>query len=161
MRKKYRFGIAALTFALFVGGVSLPQNAEAAKKAVKVEAAKKYKKVEKDYMVIKGFDKKHKMVWKYKTKSYWYVSGSQVNSVIHKNRVYVFAGNTLTVLKKTNGKKLWSQKTECRIEQKYAFDKQNNIYITGDWEAPIVKINPKGKVMWSTEDTYFCFGHGK
>lgn len=160
--RKYKLGIAAFAFALLAGSISLPQNVEASRKAVKVSLTKEYKKeVEKDYMVIKGYDKNNKMVWKYVTKGYWFVSGSQVEGTVHKNRVYVFAGDTLTVLKKKNGKKLWRQKTGCSVEQKYTFDKQNNIYITGDWGAPVVKINPKGTVMWSTKDNYECFGHGK
>lgn len=127
-----------------------PNTVEAARKVTKVKCTIKNYGEAKEYGIIRGYDKRNKVVWKYKTKAYYHVDGDPIRYSNRSTKVYVFAGNTLTVLKKSNGKKTWSRKTGCYYNHKYAFDSKGNIYLTAYWGDPLVKISPKGKILWKT-----------
>lgn len=134
-----------------------PQNVYAASEKAQTVKMTRRNKGEHIFAVIKGQNKKNKTVWRFKTKSYVAPWGDPIKCVIHKDRVYVFEVNKLTVLKKATGKKLWTLNTSYIAEYESVF-KGNYLYLIG-MSGPLQKVNSKGKVIWSTQPCD-CWWHG-
>lgn len=64
-----------------------------------------------------------------------------VKYVVRKQKVYIFAGSKLTVLRKTDGKKLWTVNNISPAGYVLTFDKSDNLYVTGYYEDIIFKIS--------------------
>lgn len=102
-------------------------------------------------MTIKGLDSKKKVVWKYVTNKH---AATELDSTYcirrkNKNKVYVFDGRKVVLLRKTDGKKLWTTKASP-AGHIYKFDSKENLYVTGCYDDNVYKISAKGKRVWKT-----------
>jgi hypothetical protein len=140
-------GMICLLFALFIPGI----HADAASKATKIKYETKYLSNAKEYLIVKGLNKKGKTVWTYKTKKYDQTQLDQVGCTVHGSRVYVFEGTNVRCLNKSTGKKLWVCKKVSPAGYEYTFDSSNNLYLIGGMDDYVYKISSKGKIVWKTD----------
>lgn len=158
-QKDYKIILILFVCSLVYAILLYPQEVSAASRRATTINFIRRSKGEKDFGVIKGFDKNKKIVWKYKTKGYIAPWGDPFKCITYKNKVYLFEVNSLTVLKKRSGKRVWSHKTTSIADYECVFDKNNNIYIVG-MSGTLEKLNSKGEVIWKT-DKCECWWHGK
>lgn len=151
MKKKSYRKLILLFLCMLAGAYlfSVPAHA-AGGKATKVKATRIHGQST-EYMMIRGINAKKKTVWKYKTKTCPATQLTQTKCVVRKNRVYIFEGSTLRVVKKSNGKKLWIRKNITLAGHMLTFDSKNNLYIIGYYEDTVYKISSKGKILWQTD----------
>lgn len=125
-------------------------NVDAASKAVKVSHKTTYNNL-KEQMVVKGKDAKGKVVWTYKTGKYDLTELSRTTCKTKNDRVYIFEDEKLTVLKKSNGKKIFSKKVNAGGSPTVYIDKNYNFYIVGYYGSTVYKYNSKGEKVWETD----------
>lgn len=101
-RSRMMMGMLFLLLTLTLGVV--PVQA-AKRKAVKLQS-KITRSNGRVSMTVRGLDSKGKQVWRHKTRKYPATELEMVKCVVRKQKVYIFAGSKLTVLRKTDGKKL-------------------------------------------------------
>lgn len=146
-RSKLMMGMFFLLLTLALGVV--PVQA-AKRKAVKVQS-KITRSSSKMSMTVRGLDSKGKQVWRHKTGKYPATELDMVRCVVRKQKVYIFAGSKLTVLRKTDGKKLWTVNNISPAGYMLTFDKSDNLYVTGYYEDIIFKISRNGRILWKTD----------
>lgn len=150
-RSKLMMGMLFLLLTLALGVVP----AQAAKrKAVKVQS-KITRSNGRVSMTVRGLDSKGKQVWRHKTRKLPATELEMVKCVVRKQKVYIFADSKLTVLRKTDGKKLWILNNISPAGYVLTFDKSDNLYVTGYYEDIIFKISRNGRILWKSRiDSY-------
>ena len=146
-RSKIMMGMLFLLLTLTLGVV--PVQA-AKRKAVKLQS-KITRSNGRVSMTVRGLDSKGKQVWRHKTRKYPATELEMVKCVVRKQKVYIFAGSKLTVLRKTDGKKLWTLNNISPAGYVLTFDKSDNLYVTGYYENIIFKISRNGRILWKTD----------
>ena len=150
-RSRMMMGMLFLLLTLTLGVV--PVQA-AKRKAVKLQS-KITRSNGRVSMTVRGLDSKGKQVWRHKTRKYPATELEMVKCVVRKQKVYIFAGSKLTVLRKTDGKKLWTVNNISLAGYVLTFDKSDNLYVTGYYEDIIFKISRNGHILWKSRiDSY-------
>lgn len=147
MKKKIRQIL--LTLLLFVFSIliiSIPT--QAAKPAATTVKSKTSYSNSKEFMTVRGLGAKKKVVWKYVTKKYTATELPRTKCIVHKDKVYVFESSKIVVLRKKDGKQLWTSKKVSPAGHLCKFDKNNNLYITGYYDNYVYKVSTKGKILW-------------
>ena len=149
-RSKIMMGMLFLLLTLALGVV--PVQA-AKRKAVKVQS-KITRSSGRMSMTVRGLDSKGKQVWRHKTGKYPATELDTVECVVRKQKVYIFAGSKLTVLRKTDGKKLWTLNNISPAGYVLTFDKSDNLYVTGYYENIIFDHCYRKEVLMTTYKEY-------
>ena len=149
MKKKIRQIL--LTLLLFVFSIliiSIPT--QAAKPAATTVKSKTSYANSKESMTVRGLDAKKKVVWKYVTKKYTATELPRTKCIVRKDKVYVFESSKIVVLRKKDGKQLWTAKKVSAAGHLCKFDKNDNLYVTGYYDNYVYKVSTKGKILWKT-----------
>ena len=154
--KKKRSRMMGMLFLLLTLALGVVPVQAAKRKAVKVQS--KITRVSNRMyttMTVRGLDSKGKQVWRYKTGKNPITELDMVKCVVRKQKVYIFSGSKLTVLRKTDGKKLWTLNNISPAGYVLTFDKSDNLYVTGYYEDIIFKISRNGRILWKSKiDSY-------
>lgn len=121
---------------------------QAAKRTATTVTSKTAYKNSREFMTVQGLDSKKRAVWKYVTKKYPATELRSTKCVVRKDKVYIFESSKVVVLRKKDGKKLWTASRISPAGHVYRFDKNNNLYVTGYYDNYIYKVSAKGKVLW-------------
>ena len=152
MKKKIQqILLTSLLFVFSILIISIP--AQAAKPAATTVKSKTSYANSKESMTVKGLDAKKKVVWKYVTKKYTATELPRTKCIVRKDKVYVFESSKIVVLRKKDGKQLWTAKKVSPAGHLYKFDKNDNLYVTGYYDNYVYKVSTKGKILWKTNTT--------
>ena len=144
MKKKIRQIL--LTLLLFVFSIliiSIPT--QAAKPAATTVKSKTSYANSKESMTVRGLDAKKKAVWKYVTKKYTATELPRTKCIVRKDKVYVFESSKIVVLRKKDGKQLWTAKKISPAGHLCKFDKNDNLYVTGYYDNYVYKVSTKSR----------------
>ena len=109
MKKKIQqILLTSLLFVFSILIISIPT--QAAKPAATTVKSKTSYSNSKESMTVRGLDAKKTVVWKYVTKKYTATELSRTKCIVRKDRVYVFESSKIVVLRKKDGKQLWTAK---------------------------------------------------
>lgn len=137
--------VIALCLAFTLGGNT---KAMAKSKVVKVKVTTKDKN-NKFYGIVKGIDKKGKVVWKYQTPKQESALLSCVLCKTNGNSVYIVTSDRFIRLNKNNGKKICNVKNS-NFGGATSLNVQKNgvCYITAyEWNF-LIKFSKNGKIFW-------------
>ncbi|MBQ1394006.1 MAG: hypothetical protein IIY81_10855 [Lachnospiraceae bacterium] len=138
--------------------VRIIKNVSVKNKVVKIKVIEKEQnKNYKFYGIVKGIDKKGRVVWQYRTPK---ESAGEISCVLCKvkgNSVYIVTASRLIRLNKKTGKKICDVKNENLAGATSLNIQKNGIcYITTYYDNTMVKISKNGKIYWKTN-----FNHTK
>lgn len=115
MKKKIQqILLTSLLFVFSILIISIPT--QAAKPAATTVKSKTSYSNSKESMTVRGLDAKKKVVWKYVTKKYTATELPRAKCIVRKDKIYVFESSKIVVLRKKDGKQLWTAKKNqsCR-----------------------------------------------
>ena len=149
MKKKIQpILLMSLLFLFSILIISVPAQA-AGPEATTVKFKTSYTN-SKERMIVRGLDANKQAVWKYVTKKYTATELPKTKCIIRKDKVYIFDNSKIVVLRKKDGKKLWTVKKVSPAGHLCKFDKNDNLYVTGYYDNYVYKISTKGKILWKT-----------
>ena len=149
MKKKIQpILLMSLLFLFSILIISVPAQA-AGPEATTVKFKTSYTN-SKERMIVRGLDANKQAVWKYVTKKYTATELPKTKCIIRKDTVYIFDNSKIVVLRKKDGKKLWTVKKVSPAGHLCKFDKNDNLYVTGYYDNYVYKISTKGKILWKT-----------
>ena len=109
MKKKIQqILLTSLLFVFSILIISIPT--QAAKPAATTVKSKTSYSNSKESMTVRGLDAKKTVVWKYVTKKYTATELPRTKCIVRKDKVYVFESSKIVVLRKKDGKQLWTAK---------------------------------------------------
>ena len=149
MKKKIQpILLMSLLFLFSILIISVPAQA-AGPEATTVKFKTSYTN-SKERMIVRGLDANKQAVWKYVTKKYTATELPKTKYIVRKDKVYIFDNSKIVVLRKKDGKQLWTAKKVSPAGHLCKFDKNGNLYVTGYYDQTVYKVSKKGKILWKT-----------
>jgi len=155
MLKKFRMALVFSLAVMMMCFMSVPAFAGSSGKAVKVRVSITSLN-RSEQMTVTGLNRSKKAVWKYTTKKYPHAQIDRTLCKVRGNKVYIFDGSKLRIVKKSTGKKIGTIKDITMGGHVVGFDKKGNLYVTGFLNTVLYKISPKGRLLWKTD--YYSTG---